>query len=301
MALAALAAGLTAAEDGGQPLAFTKLAVGARPAAMGQAYGAVGGDAYGFPNNPALLASLKDLRLGSQWASLPSGQSQQFLALGRPVDSSDDLAYGLAYHRQALDAPIEKRRANTPDPDSTFSGSASVFTVGLAGWLWPKRFASGASLKVLAETLGEASSGGFSADFGCWMHTWPGLDLGLDLQDLASRLTWNTGAVDDIPLLFRGALAWQAIAERLLLSADFEKSQAQAAHLHFGSEFWALPGSLALRAGWNQGLLSAGFGLRTRLTSLGLEGGLDYALAGDPLGDGALQHRFSLDLAFGLN
>jgi hypothetical protein len=291
---------LRAAEDGGQPLAFNKLAVGARPAAMGGAFGAVGGDAYGMISNPSLLATLTDLRVGSQWASLPTGSSQQFLGFGRPFDVGDSTSYGLTYDRYAVDVPIEKRIANTPDADSVFGDSSSILTADLAGWLSPHKLALGASIKVLAETLGDASSGGFSFDAGLFMRTWDWLDLGLAFQDAASHLTWNTGAEDNLPLVVRSSAAVHLCDDKLLFSTDVEKSEAQTLRLHLGAEVWAVPQFLALRLGWNQGQWSTGFGLRFPFFNLAKDVGLDYALASDPLGDLALQHRFSLNLGFGL-
>jgi len=290
-----------AAEDGGQPMAFSKLAVGARPAAMGRAFGAVGGDAYGIVSNPALLATLQDLRVGSQWATLASGRGQQFLGFGRPFEPNSYSAYGLAFHRTALDEPIEKRRANTPDPESTFSESASIFTAGLAGWLWPKKLAIGGNLKVLGQTLGEANAGGFGGDLGFFMQTWPWLDLGLVLQDIGSRLSWNTGYVDSFPMLVRSSAVLRPWGDRLLLSTDIEKSQAQDLRVRLGSELWLLARSVALRVGWNSGQWTAGTGWRTKIFSNSVDAGIDYALAGDPLYDGALQHRISLDLGLSLN
>jgi hypothetical protein len=289
-----------AAEDGGQPLAFSKLPVGARPAAMGRAYGAVGGDAYGFPNNPALLATLHDLRIGSQWASLAIGRNQQYLAFGRPFYAGDGSAYGMAFHRSALDDPIEKRRSNTPDADSTFSESANIFTAGLAGWLWPKRAAAGLNLKVLGQNLGEANSGGFSGDLGFFLHAWPWLDLGFSFQDLASHLTWNTGAGESLPLVMRGGAAAYAWDQRLLVSGEIEKSQVQDLRLRLGAELWLLPRTWAVRMGWNQGQWTAGTGWRMPLFAKAVDAGLDYALSGDPLGDATLQHRISLDLGMSL-
>jgi hypothetical protein len=293
-----------ASEDGGQPFAFSKLAVGARPAAMGMAYGAVGGDAYGLPSNPALLATLRDLRIGSQWASLATERSQQYLAFGRPFDDADGSAYGLSFDRSALDAPIQKRRANTPEPDSTFGESANIFTVGVAGWLWPKRAAFGLSFKVLSQNLGEANGSGFSGDLGFFMRTSPWLDLGFSFQDIASHISWNTGAGEELPLEMRGSAAVHLFGERLLLSSDVEKSRVQDLRLRAGAELWLLPKTLAVRTGWNQGQWALGAGWRLPLfddsSDGGVDFGLDYALAADPLGEGALQHRVSLDLGMSL-
>jgi hypothetical protein len=299
LALLALCSLGRGAEDGGEPFAFAKLPVGARPAAMGQAFSAVGGDAYGLPSNPALLATLQDLRVGSQWASLAT-RSQQYLAFGRPFGQGGDNAYGLAFHRSALSDPIEKRAANTPDPDSTFTESANVLTAGVAGWLWPQA-AWGLSLKVLGENLGDASSGGFSGDVGLLLKTLPWLDLGLAVQDFASHLSWNTGSEEIMPRVMRAGAAAYLLDQRLLLSLDLEKSDLQALRLRLGAEAWLLPRQLALRLGWNQGQWATGAGWRMPLFGSKIDGGLDYAFSPDPLGEGYFQHRISLDVGMRLD
>jgi len=210
----------------------------------------------------------------------------------------------LAYQRNGVDSPIEKRDSNTPDPESTFTDSANIFTGGVATWLLPKKLALGLNLKVLGESLGDASGGGFSGDLGFFMRTWRWLDLGLDIQDLASRVTWNSGETESLPLVVRSNAAFHAWDQRLLFSVDLEKSQAQDLHYGLGAEFWAWPKILALRAGWNDGQWSAGFGLQTRtfgLVSFLNDGGLDYAISADPLGSGAVQQRLSLNLGFSLD
>jgi hypothetical protein len=298
------AAPLQAAEDGGQPFAFSKLPVGARSAALGNAQGALAGDAYGMVQNPALLATLDELQLGSELASLALGSSQQFVGLGRPMESGSQSAYGLAYHRSAEDDPIEKRDSNTPDPESTFSNSSNIFTAGVATWLSPQKLAIGLNLKVLGQSLGDASAGGYSGDLGFFMRTWRWLDLGLDIQDFASRVTWNSGETESLPLLVRGGAVAHAWDQRLLFSLNVEKSQVQDFHAGLGAEFWAWPKILALRAGWDDGQWSAGFGLQTGafgLVSFFNDGGLDYAVSSDPVGNGAVQQRLSLNLGFSLD
>ena len=301
LALIALAGKALAGEDGGQPLAFSKMPVGARSAAMGQAGGAVGGDAYGMVANPALLATLQDLRLGSQWATLPTGRSQQFLSFGRPIDKGSDTGYGLAYDRSSLETGIERRRANTPDPESVFGESASIFTIGLGGWFWPQKLAGGANVKILAQTLGDASGGGFSGDFGLFLRTWPWLDLGLCIQDVASRFTWNTGTSDPIPLVVRSSAVAKSSDDRWRLAVDIDKSQVQDLHLKLGTELWFWPKLFALRAGWSQGQWSGGLGLETSFTKYLSNAGIDYAIIGDPLGDGAMQQRISLNVGVSLD
>jgi hypothetical protein len=295
-----LARAAAASEDGGQPMAFTKLAGGARPAAMGQASAALAGDAYGQPRNPALLATLKEGRAGSQLALLPGGRDLQNLTFGRPFDPGSAWSYGLFYSRSGFGAPLERRVSNTPDPDSTFSESASVIGAGVAAWLWPGRVAAGINVKLLNQSLGDASGGGFSGDGGLFWRTGPHLDLGLGLQDVASRLGWNTGLSENLAPVIRAGARLRGWDDRASLGLEMEKGAVQDWRLRLGAEWWPLPQKLALRAGWNQGLWSLGTGLRARLVGWQADAGLDYALVQDLFSDGALQHRFSLDLGFSL-
>ena len=64
-ALTLMAAPLGAADDGGQPGAWARLALGSRAAALGQAVSAIDDDVSAAQQNPALLATQTRIGLAS--------------------------------------------------------------------------------------------------------------------------------------------------------------------------------------------------------------------------------------------
>jgi hypothetical protein len=298
LALLLSAAGLGAEGDGGQPAAWSKLSLGARSAALGQAVNALAGDPNAALLNPALAASLDDARIGSQAAFLPDGRQWHHLGLSRPFGSGSAYAWSLGYAQYTVDQPLERRVGNSGVPDSFFKESASLTQLGLAAWVLERRLAVGLGVKVLSHALGDASGGGAAADFGLLWRSLPWLDLGLAVRDAGSRLGWSNGSTETLLARLRLAAHLRPWGGRLGLLLEGDASQEQALRLRAGLEAWPWPERLALRAGLDGAQPAAGLGLRWPWSRA--EAALDYALVVDPLGGAALQHRFSLEIGIPL-
>jgi hypothetical protein len=285
---------LHSAEDGGQPEAWTKLALGARSAALGQAVSALPDDAGAALLNPALAVAQSQAEVGSQLAYLPDGRQLHYLGIARPFWQDSRFAWSLGYAQYTVGEDFERRKGNTGDPDSTFKESASQAQIGLAAWILEQRLSLGVNLRVLSHALGDANGGGVSSDLGFFWRSLPWLDVGLGLRDAASRLGWSTDTRESLPLKVRPALRGRAWQDRVNLLAEMEMSSQQTARLRAGLEVWPWP-VLALRAGTDSSTWSTGLGLRWPWKGVGF--GLDYALSSDPLGADALQQRLSLELS----
>ena len=108
-----LLAGALAAEDGGQAAAWTKGALGARSAALGQALGALGDDPDAALLNPALIATQTRANLGDQAALLPDGSQLHHLGWARPFWPGSRMGWSLAYAQYTVGQPLERRRGNS--------------------------------------------------------------------------------------------------------------------------------------------------------------------------------------------
>lgn len=296
--LGLVAGGAAWAGDGGQPAAWTKLALGARIAGLGQAAIALADDPGAALLNPALAATQEGANLGSQAAFLPDGRHLHYLGMALRLGARSPFAWSLGYAQHGADQPLERRRGNTGDPEGTFKEGASLGQLGLAAWLVQDRLAAGLALKMLSHGLGDASAQGLAGDVGLVFRALPWLDLGFGARDVAGRLVWSTGHQETLPLRLRGGLHARAWEGRLGLLAELEGRQQQALRPRSGLEFWAWPARLALRAGHDGALPAAGLGLRWPW--MGWRAGLDYALASDGLGLTDLQHRFSFELTLPL-
>lgn len=288
-----LALPLGAAEDGGQAAAWTKLALGARSAALGQAVTALENDPDAVLLNPALAATQQQAHVGSQAAYLADGQQLHYLGFTRPFWPDSRFGWSLAYAQFVVSDPLERRRGNTSAPDSFFRESASQFQVGVGGWLVDQRVAVGLSLRVLSQALGDASSEGYSGDGGLYWRALPHLGFAVVLRDLANRLTWSSDLTESIParlLLSADGALWN---ERLHLLAEADAASQQTTRPRLGVEVWAWPERLAFRGGYDGDQFSAGLGLHWPWRRF--NAGLDYALLGDP--GGGFQHRYSLQVS----
>lgn len=293
--VAAAGTALGGAPDGGQPAAWLKLGVGARELAMGRVGVALGDDAYAFHYNPATLGTLESLHMGSQASLLPGDRSLEFLSLARPVRFRErGYAWGISYTRFSLNAPVEYRVHNTPEPEKTFLAADNAVVLGLAGWSYANSLSVGLNLRVISSQLGEATATGISGDLGALWRFNPRMQAGISFQDVAGRMSWNTGLAESFPLTVRAGVSARPL-EWALASLDLEKGSVQDFRIRVGAEFQASR-FFAVRLGMNHQLWTAGFGLK--IPALQSLGSLDYALGADPLEPGALAHRISLNLRF---
>lgn len=292
--LVVMAATLRAA-DGGQPAAFLKMGVGAREAGMGGIATLSPTDAYAFYYNPALLAGLESMALGSQTSFLSNDRSMDYLALVAPSDLWKKRVYfGLSYTRFALNAPIEVRVTNTEDPVATISDSQYALQFAFAAWILEDALAVGLNGRMVHEQLGDASAGGLSSDFGILYRATAWLDCAVNIGNLAGGMDWSTGTSEGFPLLLRATASGHFLDDRFGVGVEMEKNSRQDPRFRVGAEFWNSARALVMRLGLNQMQWSGGLGVKFNPWKLGVE--LDYALASDPIEAGALAQRLSLSV-----
>jgi hypothetical protein len=294
----ALPAGLGAAEDGGQAMAWTRLAVGARAASLGQAVSALDDDVFSTAQNPALLATQAQINVATQGGLLPDGRTLDFLGLARPVDSSKDWGWGGSWTYYADTTPYERRAGNTAVPDGTFGGDASLVQGGLGAWAWGRILALGADFKLYSQALDSSNANGAGFDAGAYCHPADWAGLALVLQDVGAHVGWSTGESEGMPPRLRLAGRFSALQGRAALSLEAWGETDQGPHVGAGMEWWALPASLAFRAGYQDGQFSLGLGGQG--VFWGLQTRLDYAAGTDASASDQLQQRLSLTLGFDL-
>jgi hypothetical protein len=298
--LAGLCAGapLAAAEDGGQAAVWSRLAFGARAAALGQAVSAIEGDVNSAQQNPALLATLSDIALAAQGSLLPDGRSLEYLGLGRPVDKDGGWGWGIHGAWFGDTIPYERRAGNTATPDGTFTGSDSLVQGGLGGFVWQCKVAVGADFRLLYESLDSANGNGVAFDAGAYCRALPWLDLSVVLQDLYGNLGWSTGRSETLPVRSRVAARLRSPDGVFALSLEGVMEGDQGAHALAGLEWWVLVDHLAFRFGYQDGQASLGLGAQGRF--FGVRCGLDYSVGSEAGAGDQLQQRLSLNLGFDL-
>jgi hypothetical protein len=259
-----------AAEPGETGLAFLKIGVGARAAAMGEAYAAVAQDATAIYWNPAGIANAPGPEFHASHNEWISDVRYEYIAA---VQGKKGQAFGA--HLGLLHmGELEGR-----DNDGNFTESFRAYDL-TAGLTWARRlsrsFELGVTGKVLYEKIFDYSATGWALDGGVRYRT--GLK-GLTMAATASNLGPEMKFIDEsflLPINLRLGTAYRtrSVLEGLILAADVKFPNDTGARGHVGAELqlheiFALRGGAKL--GYDEELGSVGFGINYR------DFGFDYA------------------------
>ena len=280
------------AQDAGKTgLAFLKVGVGSRGAALGEAYTTLADDPSAIYWNPAGLAAANGTQLAFTHSRWLGDINNEFAAVTFP-SFGGTLGFGLI--AQSIPG-IEVRTKPTADPIGTFDAQDIAIAVAY-GKQWRQNLAVGVTAKYLYEKIYLNSTNGFAVDLGgLWQTPVENFKLGLTLQNLGTTTALQKEKIE-LPALVRVGGAY------VLPFADGENQLALAAeHLQFlkgsdgnsaGAEF-IFRKTLALRGGYQIGHdsrgMTAGFG--TALGRYQLDYG--YTPFTNDLGNA---HRFSVEV-----
>ncbi len=298
VALARTSAVSDASEDAGTRSIFAQGA-GNRAIGMGGAFVAIADDASATMWNPAGLARAPRLELeAGQTSYFALGMSESYAAAVLP---SWRWGAAAATFRHFGADGIERRDDRNQLVDGGLSDSESEFAVGYARQL-SEAFGMGGTLKARRQSLAGFAASGFGVDFGLTVR--PAIALGAP-DSWARDITWGlalTNLIEPSLRLDRESVADPTTVQtgfayrmpvfetRTLVAAlDVEKSKDSGFRTHAGVECDVHP-LLALRAGLNNGTLTAGTGLRWHDLSL------DYVFEDNALGD---VHRIGLSYTIG--
>ncbi len=243
-ALASSSGPALAADPGDTGLAFLKIGVGARAAAMGEAYAAVAQDPTALYWNPAGIANvvgreyhashnewISDVRY--EWVAVVQGL--QGHALGLHVGM---LHMGEFEGRDALGNFTESFRSYD-------------FTMGAS---YARRLTRsielGATGKMLYERIHDSTATGFAGDFGVRYRTpLRGLVVALTGTNLGTAMKFETETFV-LPAQMRLGTAYRTrrVLQGLLLAADLRMPNDSDVKAHLGAEIWVHE-MVALRGG----------------------------------------------------
>lgn len=283
-----------AADSGSNGLAFLKVDVGARAAAMGGAFTAIANDATAaYYNSAGLAASEKNNLMLTHHAGIVD-ITQDFAAVKFRAGS-----HHLAFSVNVYNIPgIEIRDEQpTEDPDGVVNALSFYTAFGYARAL-DNHWQIGLNVKYLFEKLYLNSASGWAIDFGIRRtEIINGLDWGISLQNLGKMKQLKDRATP-LPLLVRSGFAYtipyQLLGNNPLLAADMEYIKDGASTVRIGTEIPLLR-SLAIRFGYRFGSgysqWSTGLGLNYRRFYF------NYAFAPSSY-DLETSHRLTLGLFF---
>lgn len=284
----------------GAPGAFLKLGVDARAMGLGGAYVAVPGDVSCVYWNPAGLATVCRQSFMATYTLLTAGGEYSQIAYALPLSTfgfpgdarscslgaGPDGTLALSLIRLVAAYDIEARQVDSLNPNYLFSdvegsyGLAFALPVGYG-------LAAGIGVKGLYHLLDQSNAGGWGVDIGVQWQAAEWLNLGLAVRDAYSCLEWNTQFREVFPPTLRLGAAYRLPVletQQLLLTADAEQSLSlRPVRLRAGAEY-GFAEAVVVRAGYADGALAAGAGLRVPGISWGrLALRLDYAALQDSL------------------
>ncbi len=288
-----LSASALAASGGSSTTAFLKIGLAARPAAMGDASVAVGGDVQGLSANPGGMAAMDRAQAGLSYASWLKGTSLQQVTFGMPMGSAATIGVNVQMLSSGgLTKTVEDAGGNLDTTAAAESFTASSLAAGLLiGRRVSDEFSIGTQLKFIQDTIDTSKASGFGADIGM---LWKGnhFRFGASAVNLGPKLKDEA-----LPSAVRVGAAIQPVPDATMALDVVFPGDSSKQRYGLGAEYWVMK-SLALRGGYRFAG-DAASNTPTAGVGINLAGAtLDYALAmfGNDLGQ---THRVTLAYAFG--
>lgn len=276
------------------------IGVGARALGLGNAAVAFPSDPSAFYWNPAGMAVVEQKALGLSLTTFFEGTQYNFIGYVHPTIAAGIFGLGverigtggIRHTENVRGMPVDMGELSYWWGKLTISYAVTVI----------KRLTVGINFNMNRQVLGFYSTNGFGADFGIH-YAFPqkgimrNLFIGCAMSNaLQPRLKLGTVA-EIIPYNIRAGLAklifFREHKDRCLFLVDFDKGKYKKLRSHLGTEYiWK--GLLSLRAGFNNGEITFGGGLRYNNFQL------DYGTGriADPTFF-PRSHRFSLIFYFG--
>ena len=152
------------------------------------------------------------------------------------------------------------------------------------------RFALGANIKIVRQSIDEFSAAGAGADLGVLFHALPSVTIGASVLNIGGPGLTLRETEETYPADYRGGVTFRFLAGRAMLTTEVSSRQDYGTKFHAGTEFWA-HSALAIRAGYNDSYFSGG-------ASFAFPNGIrvDYGMSDHLLG---MTHRVGLSYSFG--
>lgn len=277
-----------AGSGGARPLGFLSLDTGARPTALGGAYGAMASDVHAVRYNPAGLGRLTEHEasfMDNQHFEGVSHQSAAFASRTGWGAGIDHVTYG----------SIPRTTISSPDGTlGDFGARDLALTVGHGRRIHEGLHAGGA-LRVIRSTIDDITASGYSADLGVLYEIpgFKGFEVAAVLGNLGPSIRYEGGS-ESLPMLVRLGSAYRiVIAGRpSAFALDLTKQSESGFDAHLGAEM-VFQRRMALRLGYNT-RNDTGVGIRFGFGWKFNRYAIDYAFV--PTGSLGSSHRISIGM-----
>lgn len=285
------AASSLCAFSGTEAASFLDIPVGARPAALGNAYIAEAADAYAPIYNPGGLGLLQTTQLSGMHISYLDSINYEYATFVHPLSIGNSIGVGVQYFNPGHTAGTD----NSGNPTGEFSGHYGSYALSYGhhiGDYW----GIGASAKMIDANISGTSAQAYGADVGTIFRPNNELSFAGVVDNIGSKMKFVNQS-DSLPLTYHLGASYIPV-KAWLLSAEGVYENSGLPSLHAGIE-WNPLDVVSLRTGYRtdttrQLSAMAGFTLGAGLHVFGQE--FDYAWL--PMGDLGNTQYFSLVLRF---
>lgn len=219
------------------PNSYNAASVSARSFAMGQAGVAVPGNLEGIFYNPAAIAYIQEEKIQAEMlftVSRDSGDLKDSINMTDPIDIGFD-SFAAAQRQGALSwRTLSSNKINFSDGSDWYNKQESIKAVTIsAGNKSDNGSAVGLNISYLYGTLAESSyisgipfaqtssGNGVSVDVGFMAPVAPGINFGLNLENVIGFMWWENYDFDQLPFGIRTGFGYNTQSFSLLL--DFDK------------------------------------------------------------------------------
>lgn len=296
--------------EGGYAGAFLKLSIAPRAAAMGGAYLGLSDDAAGQLYNPAGITAVGKKVFSSSYRSMDFGRKLGYVSFMLPTRMES--ALGISWHYAGY-GEVATRNSSGQDLGTTISSNEHVFGLVFAKQFTPL-LGAGAKLNYYLKKLSDLDASSVGINLGVMfsidsLFEYGSMEekkindikAGIVIDNLAARYTWNAAESglraapdDEFPVVIGLGVSFRSFDRQLLVAADFEKIVDRFGYFRVGAEY-VIMNVLALRAGMDDGVLTAGMGYRLNLGQAKLS--FDYAFSDSRVGESS-DHIFGLHYNF---
>ena len=275
-------------ETGKTGFEFLRADIGARPSAMGGAFGSVSGDLHGLMYNPASLVDIDGKQVAFTYLDYLLDIQSGFLGFHTIIDESHHASLGIAYIHYG-----EFRRTDIVGEDLGSFSPGDLIVSGSYGGKLTMGLRYGATLKFIHSKIDQYTSSGLALDLGV-IYPIPeqNLTIGLSVQNIGTSIEPFIDTHERMPTSVRLGVSNSLAHLPLLINFNLIKYVYDGPKLTDGF-YWALGGEFTISDNF---LLRWGYNSRGRKERIGAN---DDRFAGFCFGMGIRIKRYHLDYGYG--
>jgi hypothetical protein len=287
--------------DGGYAGAFQRVGLGARALGMGGAFVGVADDATAGFFNPAGLVQIRMRAFGAFFRKMTMDRRLSYVTYCQPI--REEATISLSWTNAGVtDVVGRNENGEITEEIKNYENAIELFF----GRKIIEKLSIGIRVGYAQYNLANINAYGIGFGFSVFGKPVQKLRLGAAVENLGMKYSWASGeywkkfdllgssSKEEFPINLRLGASCLLLKDRILVSSEVDKNGKQKEKIHLGAEGWILE-KLAARAGYDQGFLTLGMGLRQKIRSTIL--GFDYAYVSSRVGDDP-DHLISLQIEF---